>query len=73
MKITLYSKTNCPPCSMVKLWLKNKNIEYHEVLDQVDKAFEISGYRMFPVVVVEKADERHIVAGANLKELAELV
>ena len=45
-EVVVYTKENCGPCSMVKRWLDNNDIEYttKTAQDALDK-----GYRSVPV------------------------
>ncbi len=74
MSITVYSRSTCAPCRVVKTWLQKNNIIYEEKnLDENPEygaeAFEKSGFTMVPVTVV--GDE--VVSGMNLSRLREIL
>lgn len=57
-KVTIYSRTTCASCSMVKKYLTHKNVEYAEVnLDEhpslEEGVMKLSGAATVPVVVIE--------------------
>lgn len=57
MPVTVYTRSTCAPCKMLKAWLSNKQINYEEknVDDDpklVDKIIELTGRMMVPVAVV---------------------
>jgi len=77
--ITIFTRTTCAYCPMVKKWLSAKGYEYDVVnLDENPErqaeAIEISGAFTVPVTVVTKEDDRReVVVGFNLAKLAPAV
>lgn len=76
MNIIIYSTTTCPYCSMLKDYLKEKNISYEEKLvDQDEKAKEemmgvSGGFLGVPYVVITKDDgNRESVIGFDKGKL----
>lgn len=78
-EITVYTRTTCAPCRMLKQWLKNKELNYNEV--NVDdnpvegqKAYELSGFSIVPLTVITKKDDsQQVIAGLNFSALAALI
>lgn len=62
MQIIIYATTTCPYCKMLKNYLDNKQVVYHEKLvDQDDQAREemakvSGGFLGVPFTVIEKED-----------------
>ena len=77
--ITIFTRTTCAYCPMVKQWLNSKGLSYDVVnLDENPErqaeAIEISGAFTVPVTVVTKHDDsREVVVGLNLAKLAPAV
>lgn len=75
-KITVFSTTTCAYCPMVKEWLKNKGLDYEEVvLDQdpsrQQEVLQKSGSLSVPVTIVEQDDGmEQVVIGFNPGQLA---
>jgi glutaredoxin 3 len=74
-KITVYSTTTCPYCSMLIKWLKENNIDYTEYkVDQnpfaAQSMINLSGQRGVPFTTVEE-DGRIIdkVLGFDVEKL----
>jgi glutaredoxin 3 len=67
MKLTVYSKDNCPFCDRAKNLLKLKGIEFEEVridLDEQAKAFIVSeGHRTVPQIY--RNGELFVTGGYN--------
>ena len=67
MKLTVYSKDNCPFCDRAKNLLKLKGIEFEEVridLDEQAKAFiESEGHRTVPQIY--RNGELFVTGGYN--------
>lgn len=74
MPVTVYTRTTCAPCRMVKTFLQRKGVQYEEKnLDDnpelATEAFEKSGFTMVPIIVVGE----RVVSGMNLPLLSELL
>lgn len=80
MQITIYATTTCPYCKMLKTYLDNKQITYHEKLvDQDDQAREemmkaSGGFLGVPFTVIEKSDgTKETIVGFDQGRLNSLV
>lgn len=67
MPVTVYTRSTCAPCRMLKTYLQKKGINYKEKnIDEnpefAQEAFDCSGMTMVPVMKV--GDK--VVAGFNL-------
>ena len=76
MKVTVYSGEGCPPCAMVKNYLKDKGVEYEEIdltkegnEEIAEKLMKETGKIILPVI--ELKGKR--VLGFNTEELDELI
>lgn len=62
MKVTIYSTTSCPYCTMLKDYLDSKNIFFEEKLVDQNEEFktemlnESNGFLGVPFVVIVKDD-----------------
>lgn len=78
-KITVFSTTTCAYCPMVKEWLKNKGLDYEEVILDKDPArqqevMQKSGSLSVPVTIIEQDDGmEQVVIGYNPGQLASAV
>lgn len=78
-EITVYTRSTCAPCRMLKSWLQHKGLAYREInIDQdptgMAQAFALSGRTMVPVTLITMADDsQQVVSGYNLSALASLV
>lgn len=59
-KVKVYTKKNCPQCTMTKKYMDTLNIEY-ETIDATDNEeareyVESLGFQTLPVVVVENGE-----------------
>lgn len=74
MKLTLYMRPLCPPCTYTKEYLKNQQIEFTEVdITENKKAIEIlryHGYQSVPVVSINDFEESW--SGYDLNKLKRL-
>ena len=74
--ITIFTRTTCAYCPMVKKYLSAKGFHYDVInLDENPErqaeAVELSGAFTVPVTVVTKEDDkREVVIGFNLAKLA---
>jgi glutaredoxin len=70
MSINLYSKEACVPCAKIKLWFKNKQINYNEysLNDHIEKLITL-GFMSAPVVEI---DGKYF-NGANISSVAEYI
>ncbi|HSX07808.1 MAG TPA: glutaredoxin family protein [Candidatus Saccharimonadales bacterium] len=77
--ITIFTRTTCAYCPMVKKWLNAKGFTYDVVnLDENPErqaeVVELSGAFTVPVTIVTKEDDkREVVVGYNLAKLAPAV
>lgn len=77
--ITVFTRTTCAPCKMLKSYLTYKGVNFSEVnVDEdregMDKAYRLSGVAMVPVTLIEKDDgTQEIISGYNLGSLSKLV
>jgi glutaredoxin-like protein NrdH len=75
MKITIYSKNNCKPCTLTKQWLNTRNIEYSQRNISKDGKYiqevHALGYNALPVIVVYKDGEKTTWDGFREDLLAE--
>lgn len=74
--ITVFTRTTCAPCQTLKRWLKHKDITYKEInidddIKAQDEAFQLSGYSIVPLTIVEGMDgSKRIIAGLNISAIA---
>ena len=79
MKITVYSTTTCPYCVMLKKWLKNKDVEFDDILVDRDpraaqKMVALSGQMGVPFTTVETDEGKmHGVLGFDRASLSQLL
>ena len=64
-KVKVYSTTTCPYCKMLKDYLKQKNVEYEEVVldekpDQMQDSFDTCGSMGVPCTHIVKDDGTEI-------------
>ena len=66
--ITLFSKPNCKPCMELKMWFKNKQIEYQEqdLYANLDNLISM-GFQSAPVVLINDT----YIAGNNISNVRE--
>ena len=74
MKVTVYSTPECPYCDMVKIFLKEHDVEFVEVNVREDheKAKEMvekTGQMSVPVTSIDQNGEEKVIVGFNLPEL----
>lgn len=73
-QVTVYSRTSCAPCKMLKIWLTNKGIPFVERnVDEdpslMDQIVEKTGFRMVPVTQIGE----QYIAGANIPSISKLL
>lgn len=79
MKVTVYSTTTCPYCIMVKNWMKDKGIEYDDILVDRDpkaaqKMVELSGQMGVPFTWIENDEGKgQGVLGYDVPTLSHLL
>lgn len=78
MQITVYTRTLCAYCGMVKRYLDSKGNEYNSInLDEhpelAEEVLRKSGALTVPVTVVTKGDTERIVIGYNLASLSQAI
>ena len=77
--ITIFTRTTCAYCPMVKKYLSSKGFEYvvvnlDESPERQAEAVALSGAYTVPVTVITKEDDkREVVIGFNLAKLAPAV
>lgn len=74
MKITIYSRTLCAYCPMVKRFLDSKNQQYEYInLDDrpelADEVIKKSGATTVPITVFTDGDTESVVIGYNIPSL----
>jgi glutaredoxin 3 len=78
-KITVFSTTTCAYCPMVKEWLKKKDLNFEEVVLDVDptrqeEMIQKSGQMAVPVTIVEQEDGmEQVIVGFNPSQLASAI
>lgn len=79
-KVTIYSRTTCASCSMVKKYLSMKNVQYDVINLDEKPEFEAqviakSGAQTVPVTMVEdlSSSKEAIIVGWNPAKLAEAI
>lgn len=74
--ITLYTRTSCPYCELVKKFLDMKGASYNainmeEVPDAMQEVMAMTGRTIAPTTVIEKTDgSKDIIVGFNLSRIA---
>ena len=74
--ITVYTRTSCPYCELVKKFLDMKGASYQtrnmeENADAMNTVMSMTGRNIAPTILIEKADgTKEIVVGFNLAKLA---
>ncbi|WRP08255.1 glutaredoxin domain-containing protein [Rossellomorea aquimaris] len=69
-KVTLYTQPDCPPCEVVKMFLKEHNVEYKEINIKEDEQArdylvkELKSYST-PTITVDSV----VISGFNLDAL----
>lgn len=76
MEVTVYTKTVCQGCKMVKRYLKEHNVEYKEVnVDENEDAFnhiKSLGFTSLPVVAHNDGSGEQYMLGFNPPKLKEV-
>lgn len=71
-KITVYTRTSCPYCELIKKFLDSKDVTYEtinmeESREALDAVLAMTGRTTAPTTVIEKADgTKEVVVGFNL-------
>ena len=79
MKVSVYSTTTCPYCVMLKRWLKENDVDFQDILVDLDpkaarKMVELSGQMGVPFTTVEKDDGKmNGVVGFDRATLGQLI
>jgi glutaredoxin 3 len=74
--ITVYTKTACPYCEIVKKFLDMKGASYKTInmdedLDAMQEVFSMTGKAIGPTTIIEKADgSKDVIVGLNLSRIA---
>lgn len=77
MKVTVFSTTSCPSCSMVKKYLSKKGVQYSEINVQehpeaAKTAQKLSGALTVPITLVEDNGKQSVIIGFNAAKLGAL-
>ncbi len=76
MSITVYTKTTCPYCEVVKKFLDMKGAEYKTINiddnpDATQEVMSMTGRTITPTTVIEKADgTKDVIVGVNFAQIA---
>ncbi|PID99467.1 NrdH-redoxin [Candidatus Saccharibacteria bacterium] len=79
MKVTVYSTTTCPYCTMVKKWLEEKKVEFEEVLvdrdpNRAQEMVQLSGQMGVPFTyVTDDAGKSQGVLGYDVPTLSRVL
>lgn len=74
--ITVYTRTSCPYCELVKKFLDAKGANYTTVnMEEVPEAMQtvqtMTGRTIAPTTIIEKADgSTEVIVGFNLGKIA---
>lgn len=74
--ITVYTKTTCPYCELLKKFLDMKGATYkainmEESSDAMNEVLAMTGKTIAPTTIIEKADgTKEIVVGLNFSRIA---
>jgi glutaredoxin 3 len=74
--ITVYTRTSCPYCELVKKFLDMKGATYQTVnieesSDGMQAVMAMTGKAIAPTTIIEKADgTKDVVVGFNLSRIA---
>jgi len=77
--ITVYIRTACPYCELVKKFLDNKGVTYQTINmeedgDALNKVMSMTGRTIAPTTLIESEDgTQDIVVGFNLSRIAPAV
>ncbi|MCA1059359.1 glutaredoxin family protein [Rossellomorea aquimaris] len=69
-EVTLYSQPECPPCEVVKMFLKEQNVKYKEVNIKEDaqaRDYLINHLKAYSTPTVTIGSE--VISGFNLEAL----
>jgi glutaredoxin 3 len=74
--ITVYTRTTCPYCELVKKFMAMKGVEYKTINMEdapgaMQEVMDLTGRTIAPTTVVEKADgTQEVIVGFNLAKIA---
>lgn len=74
--ITVYTRTSCPYCELVKKFLDMKGASYktvnmEESQDAMQEVMSMTGRTIAPTTIIEKADgSKDVIVGLNLSRIA---
>lgn len=78
-KVTVFTRATCAPCKMLKAYLNHKGMAFDEINvdenpDARAQAYELAGYSIVPLTVIELVDgSKKVVTGYNLQVLSSLI
>lgn len=78
-KVTVFTRTNCPYCVLVKKFLDLKGAAYETVNMEEDaaameKVMSMTGRTIAPTTVVTKEDGKEdVIVGYNLSQIAQAI
>jgi len=78
-EITIYTRTNCPYCVLLKKYFDLKNITYSAINIEedsaaMDKVMSLTGRTIAPTTVVsDKENNDRVVVGYNLANIVEAI
>ncbi|MFN2747759.1 MULTISPECIES: glutaredoxin family protein [Bacillus] len=77
MKITVFINPTCNPCKALKQWLWKNNVEFIErdAINDEAAARELRSLNVnfTPYTVIETAEGRHEISGADIKKISEVL
>lgn len=74
--ITVYTRTSCPYCELVKKFLDIKGVSYktinmEESQDAVQEVMSMTGRAIAPTTIIERTDgTKDVIVGLNLARIA---
>ncbi|WP_201715165.1 glutaredoxin family protein [Rossellomorea arthrocnemi] len=69
-EVTLYSQPDCPPCEVVKMFLKDRNVKYKEINIKEDnqaRRYLIDQLKSYSTPTITIGSE--VISGYNLEAL----
>ena len=77
-EVVIYSTPNCPYCTQVSDYLKEKEIDFKEIdlskePEKAQQLVEKTGQMGVPVIIIKTGSKEKIVSGFNREELDKLL